>query len=163
METPVKSKDTWAKLAMKLGFTYETIRQWRELPDAPEVPDVERWKAYVETMGLGVVGNKTTKGREQLLKENLIKKNRLLDLEIELKERKVVDRAAVNQMLLRMASLQKTVVFQKLEHELPAKAVAFGAPMEPMRTLGREAAEAICEIFAQEMDKWKGDGWEADK
>ena len=157
MEPNPKPKETWAKLAIRLGFSYETIRQWRDLPDAPEVPDLERWKAYVEVMGLGQVGNKTSKGREDLLKENLIKKNRLLDLEIALKERKVVDRSAVNQMLLRVASLQKTVVFQKLEHELPAKAVAFGAPMDPMRTLGREAAEGICDIFAQEMEKWSNE------
>lgn len=151
-------KDTWAKLAIRLRVSRTSILAWRGLPDAPEVPDYERWKAFVALMELGSgVGNKVTKGREDLLKENLVKKNRLLDLEIEQKERKLVDRSQVNQMLLRVASLQKTVAFQKLEHEMPAKAVAFGAPVEEMRKLGREAAEALCEIFAQELTKWEGD------
>lgn len=153
-----KPKHTWNKLAIHLKVSRTSIENWRQLPEAPEVPDPDRWKAFVEMNELGkTVGNKVTLGREELLKENLVKKNRLLDLEIELKERRVVDRSQVNQMLLRVASLQKTVAFQKLEHELPAKAIAFGAPVEEMRGLGREAAEALCEIFAQEMTKWEGD------
>lgn len=139
---------------MRMQVSTTAILAWRKLAGAPTVPDYDQWVAFRDEQELGIVGNRVDKGREELLKENLVKKNRLLDLEIAEKERKSVDRNAVNQMLLRMGSLIKTVSFQRLEHEMPAKALGMGAPVEDMRRLGRETAEALCEVFAQEMDKW---------
>ena len=151
-------KDTWPKLAIRLRVSRTSIDTWRKMPDAPEVPDYERWKAFVEMNELGRPGNKPNLGREELLKENLVKKNRLLDLEIAVKEKQSIDRNLVNGLLLRLGSLQKTVLFQKLEKEMPAKAAAHGAPVAEMQILGRETADALCELFTQEMDKWGAEG-----
>lgn len=147
-------RDTWAKLAIRLQVSRTSINTWKKLPEAPQVPDYDKWKAFVELMELGHVGNRTTKGREDLLKENLTKKNRLLDLQIAREERTSVDRSVVDQLFLRLGSLQKTVLYQHLEKQMPAKAAGHGAAVEPMQALGRETADALCEIFNQEMDKW---------
>ena len=153
--TEPAGKVTWPKLAIRLRVSRTSIDNWRKLPDAPQVPDVERWKAFVEMNDLGRPGNRPAAGREELLQENLVKKNRLLDLEIGERERKSIDRTLVNALLLRLGSLQKTVLFQKLEKEMPAKAAAHGAPAVEMAKLGRETADALCELFAQEMDRWQ--------
>lgn len=149
-------RETWSKLAIKLGFSVQALKNWRGREGAPKGPDLAAWEKFIDEQELGVAGNRVGVGREELLKANLVKKNRLLDLEIAEKERKSVDRELVNQMLLRASAMLKTVAFQRLEHEMPAKAVAMGAPLDAMRTLGREAAESLCDVFAQEMDKWGG-------
>lgn len=154
-ETNDSSPDTWGKLAIRLGVSVQSIKNWRKREGAPETPDLEAWQAFVDEHELGVVGNRVDKGREELLKENLIKKNRLLDLEIAVKEKRSIDRQLVDALLLRLGSLQKTVLFQRLEKEMPVKAAVHGAPVAAMQALGRETADAICEIFNQEMDKWQ--------
>lgn len=143
---------TWAKLAIKLGVSVVALRQWRELPEAPEVPDVDRWKAFVEMSGLGVVGNRVGAGREELLKENLVKKNRLLDLEIAAKEKKVVDRAEVDALLLHISTLAKTTLYPALERELPPKAE--GRTAAEISLLGRQLADRICDQMSRDIEVW---------
>ena len=148
-------KETWPKLAIRLQVSRTAIHNWRKLEGAPQTPDYQKWREYIDLMELGVVGNRTSGGREELLKENLVKKNRLLDLDIAERERTVIDRGVIDSMLLRLGSLQKTVLYQKLEREMPAKAAAHGAAVEPMQRLGREIADGLCELFGQEMDRWQ--------
>jgi hypothetical protein len=144
----------WGELAQRLRVSRGAIANWKKLPGCPQTPDYAAWEAFVKANELGVVGNRTSAEREDLLKKKLRSDIRLNEIKIAKEERSVVDRAAVDQMLLRMGSLQKARLYQKLENEMPAKAVAFGAQVEPMKRLGREIADALCEIFSQEMDQW---------
>ena len=151
----LEGRETWSKLAIKLGFSVQSLKNWRKREGAPQTPDLDAWETYIDVQQLGIAGNRTSDSREDLLKENLKKKNRLLDLQIAREERQSIDRTVVDQLFLRLASLQKTVLYQHLEKQMPAKAVGHGAAIEPMQKLGREIADALCEIFNQEMDRWQ--------
>lgn len=145
---------TWADLSKALRFSRQAVAEWRKLPGAPQTPDVTAWKKFIADNELGIVGNRVSKDREGLLTRKLAAEVRLAELKAAKEERTVIDRDAVDAMLLRLGSLQKTVLYQKLEKEFPAKAAAHGAQVEAMQRLGREAADALCEIFTGEMDKW---------
>ena len=70
---PAKDKaDNWAALAVSLGFTARAMRDWRKLPNAPQTPDEAAWRAFIEEAGLGIVGNRVGKDREQLLTEKVV-------------------------------------------------------------------------------------------
>jgi hypothetical protein len=99
------------------------------------------------------MGGRTGKGREELLKENLTKKNRLLDLEIANKERKSVDRTEVDALLLHVATMQKTILFPALERELPPRAE--GKTASEISVIGREIGDRLCEVFASTIEAWK--------
>lgn len=154
-DIPGPEPTTQAELGKRLRVSSQALSGWKKLPGAPTGYNVDEWKAFMDENQLGISGNRVVGTREGLLQENLVKKNRLLDLEIAEKEKKSIDRTLVNGLLLRLGSLQKTVLFQKLEKEMPAKAAAHGAPAAEMAALGRETADALCELFTQEMDKWQ--------
>jgi hypothetical protein len=146
-------KDTWAKLAIRLRVSRTAIHDWRQLPGAPQEPDPEKWKEFVQANGLGQAGNQTSGQREELLTIAVEKRNRLLDLQIAREERKSVDRGEVDAMLLNVASLQKTVLYPALERELPAKAE--GKTAVEIAVIGREIADRICETLSGAVESWK--------
>ena len=143
---------TWGKLAIKLGVSTRTLQDWRKLGDAPDRPDLERWAAYIELMDLGSAGNRVSATREQLLKENLEKKNRLLDLQIAKEERTVVDREEVNSLFLHITTLAKTILYPAMERELPPRAE--GRSATEISLIGREIADRICDQMARDMEGW---------
>ncbi len=151
--TPEESGETWPKLAIRLRVNRTTIWEWRKLEGAPQTANYKAWQEFIAQRELGLASNKTSRGREELLKENLVKKNRLLDLDIANKERKSVDRSEVDALLLHVATLQKTVLFPALENELPAKAE--GKSAAEIRVLGREIGDRICDIFSSAIEAWK--------
>lgn len=152
-EAPKPAKPTWSKLSNRLRVSAKTVDLWKRLPGAPAEPDYEQWKAFVKERGLGVVGNRVGKSRESLLTENLVKKNRLLDLEIANKERKSVDRGEVDSLLLHVAAMQKTVLFPALERELPPRAE--GKTAAEIAILGREIGDRLCDVFTATIEAWK--------
>lgn len=149
-------KPGWAKLALRLHVSRPTLTAWRKLVGAPTEALFDPWKAFVEAEGLGVAGNRVSKVREQHLTSAIEKRNRLLDLEISQKEGRMADRFEVDTMLTRIGSLQKTILYAKLERELPAKAV--GRSAEEIATLGREFADELCAIFARGVEEWQNVG-----
>lgn len=142
----------WTELAQILGVTRQSIFLWRKLPEAPDVADPERWKEFVAFAGLGVSGNRVSESREELLKANLEKKNRLLDLQIAKEERTVVDREDINSLLLHIAALAKSILYPALERELPPRAE--GRTAVEIGILGREFADRICDQMARDIEVW---------
>jgi len=149
---PTETGQTWSKLAIKLQVSTQAIREWRRLPDAPDVPDLERWKAFVELNELGIVGNRVSKDRETLLKEKLTKENRLLDLKIAKEEKTSVDRKEVDALFLHIATLAKTTLYPALERELPPKAE--GRTAAEISLIGREMADKIVDQMQRDMEAW---------
>jgi len=143
----------WGELAVQLKVARRVLFTWRRLPGAPETADLGIWKNFVEENSLGIAPNRVAPRRAELMEENLVKRNRLLDLEIAKQERSVIERAAVDALLLRVASMQKTILYQSLEREMPAKAA--GRSAEEIAVLGRETADNLCEIFSREIEQWK--------
>ncbi len=143
---------TWSKLAIRLSVSRVSLTEWRKLPDAPDVPDLERWLAFIELMGLGNVGNRVSESREELLKANLTKKNRLLDLQIAKEEKTVVDRSEVDTLLMHISTLAKTTLYPALERELPPRAE--GKTAGEITLVGREIADRICEQMARDIEVW---------
>ena len=153
IEADTEEVSTWTKLSIRLGVSIPTLANWRRLPESPKTPALKAWQDFVAQKELGLIGNFVGKGREELLKENLTKKNRLLDLEIANKERRSVDRAEVDSLLLHVGSLAKATLYPALERELPAKAE--GRTAAEIALVGREIADRICEVFAANIEQWK--------
>jgi hypothetical protein len=146
-------KPTWSLLAKQLQVSKQSIARWRGLPGAPTEPDAPVWRAFIAENGLGVAGNRLSKQRESLLASSVEKKNRLLDIEIAQKERKTIERADVNKLLLRVASQQRAVLYAALEREYPGKVVGRTAAEVSLR--GRELADRVCEIMDREIETWQ--------
>jgi len=152
----VKEKAEIAAFRRAIGVSEPTFADWRRMPGAPVTLDVEQWRAFIVENGLGVRGSRPMPAREAHLTDNVARRNRLLELEIQQKEGKLADRSEVDTMLTRMGSLQKTILYAKLERELPAKAV--GRSAEEIATLGREFADELCAIFARGVEEWQNVG-----
>jgi hypothetical protein len=148
-----KKRPNWGHLAQRLGVTPRTLSRWKHLPGCPATPDVEAWQRFVEENSLGISPNKITPGRARLMEENLVKRNRLLDLEISKQERRVIERAAVDELLLHVASLQKVVLGQKLEREMPARTEGKSAAERVL--IGRAILDEICGIFSSRATQWR--------
>jgi hypothetical protein len=65
----------------------------------------------------------------------------------------VADRAEVDSMLLHVATLQKTMLYQALEREFPPKCE--GRTASEISLLGRELADRLCEVFNTSVESWK--------
>lgn len=123
------------------------------MPNAPQSPDLESWRAFIDAHELGIVGNRVSKDREQLLKEKLEKENKLLDLKIAREEGTSIDRTAVDALLLHVATMQKTVLYPALERELPAKAE--GRTAAEISLIGREIGDRLCAVFSSQIETWQ--------
>lgn len=148
-----KKQDSWANLAQRLHVSRVSLTAWRKMPGAPATPDFDLWKDFVAENSLGIAGNRIGGQRETHLAAAVEKRNRLLDLEIAEKEGRMADRNQVNEMLTRVATLQKTILYAKLERELPAKAV--GRTADEIARLGREFADELADIFARGIEEWR--------
>ena len=102
---------------------------------------------------MGVVGNRLSKDREELLRENVEKKNTLLDLQIDRESRKSVDRASVGALLQRIAAMQKAVLYAALEREYPGKVV--GRNAAEIGLLGRQLADRVSDVMQRDLEDWE--------
>lgn len=151
-ESSLKEIDNWGTLCKRLRVSRTAVYEWKKLPGAPTEPDYEAWKLFVEENELGISGNRTDRGREELLKENLTKKNRLLDLQIAKEEKTVVDRSEVNELLLHVSTLAKAILYPAMERELPPRAE--GRSAAEISIVGREVADRICEQMQSDLAVW---------
>jgi hypothetical protein len=152
----VKAKqkpENWGTLAKRLHVSRTAIHEWKKLDGAPTEPNFEAWKAFVAENGLGVAGNRVSSKREGLLSDAARLKNRLLELEVARKEGRTVERTDMDTLHHKVFTRQKAVLFAALESEYPGKAV--GRTASELRVLGRQLAERICDIFAQDVEGWE--------
>ena len=98
--------------------------------------------------------NQRTKEKLVNTKDDKAQKEiRLLDMKIAREERRTVERAEVNTLLLHVASQQKAVLFAALEREFPGKGV--GRTASEISAQGRALADRLCEIFQREVEQWQ--------
>lgn len=98
--------------------------------------------------------NQRTKEKLVNTKDDKAQKEiRLLDMKIAREERRTVERAEVNTLLLHVASQQKAVLFAALEREFPGKVV--GRTASEISAQGRALADRLCEIFQREVEQWQ--------
>lgn len=140
-------------LARILGFHFQTIRKWRRnFGDTPEKhkdgkkEHVQSWRDFIALKGLGETVKVAPKERELLMRENLEKKNKLLDIDIAKAEGKVRTVAEVKALMLSIASKQNSILRQKLENEFPGKLKGLNAT--EIRAEGRKLADRLCDIFS---------------
>lgn len=148
-----KKQPDWGHLADQLKVSRRTLFNWRRLPGAPEATNLAVWQKYVEENSLNISPTKISPGRARLMEENLVKRNRLLDLEISKQERRVIERATVDELLLHVASLQKVVLAQKLEREMPARTEGKSAAERVL--IGRAILDEVCGIFSSRATQWR--------
>jgi hypothetical protein len=141
---PISAKQTWAGLARELNVTDRSLRTWRAMPDAPQGPDVDAWKAFMAAEGLGQ--HKQAKGeladlRAQLLREQILRARRQ-------NEKEAGELVAMADLLpylrgrsARFASLARFT----LEQELPTKLI--GLPIAELRLEIRTALDRLVDRF----------------
>ena len=91
--------------------------------------------------------------KEELTKEKLRSEIRLNELKIQKEEGRTVLVTDVEERDLHLATLQKTVLYQKLGRELGARCA--GRSAEELCVLGERIADEICGIFNEGVEKWK--------
>lgn len=152
-ELPKPIPTTQRELASRLQVSVTAVSGWGKLPGAPTDYDVEKWKAFMEANQLGISGNRIGKGREELLQEKLKGEIRLNELKIQKEEGRTVLVSDVEERDLHLATLQKTVLYQKLGRELGARCA--GRSAEELCVLGEQVADEVCSIFSEGVEKWK--------
>jgi hypothetical protein len=117
---PVSAKSTWAGLARELNVTDRSLRTWRAMPDAPQGPDVDAWKAFTAAEGLGQ--HKQAKGeladlRAELLREQILRARRLNAKEAG----QLIDRQEVSDFLVEKAHTFAAVLRIVMLCDLPPR------------------------------------------
>ena len=148
-----KKQVRWGGLAERLKVSRRSLSRWKRLPGCPPVPDFKAWQEFIETNALNVSPTKISPGRVLLLEQNLAKRNHLLDLEIAKQERRTIERATVDELLLHIASLQKVVLSQKLEREMPVRCEGKTAAERVL--IGRAILDECCGIFSSRAATWR--------
>lgn len=158
---PAKGHDltkngTRAQLANRLGVSTNSITTWKKLPGAPSGWEFEEWKAFMEANGLGIRGAKKIGGeRENLLTRKLERETKLLDLRIAKEEGNYIERTAANEFMLHVATMQKTVLYQRLGRELGARGE--GKSAAELNALGQAIADEICTIMVNGLEQFNAD------
>lgn len=150
-----KPKKGVAGLAEALGFTRQSFYDWkiRFKDSCPTGDDVEQWRRFIEENQLGVVGNRVEKPRENLMQEKLTQEIRLLKTKNAKEEKSVVDRGEMDELLLHISTLQRTILHQRLGRELGPKCE--GKNAAEMNVFGRQLADELCDIFSGKIDQWR--------
>ena len=147
-----EEKPGWGLLAKRLHFSRIAIYEWRKLPGAPQEPNLEEWKLYIESNQLGHSGNRLTKKRDELLGEKTTREIRLLDLKIAKEEATSMDVDEVGDLLLHLSSFAKTILYQRLSRELGARCA--GKTPEELTHFGNDIADEICAQLSDAITKW---------
>lgn len=78
--------------------------------------------------------------------------SKILRLKLAKEEKKSVDKSEVNALFLHVSTLQKTILYTKLERELAGRTV--GRTAGEISAVGRSVADELAEIFTSEVAKW---------
>ena len=104
---------------------YDWRRKYRDFPGPREdgrysIDELQLWRDNHPEKGQGA-GNKVTGRREELMCENLEKRNQLLDRQIAESERRLVNADAVIELLTRERTLALESLRKRMLSELPAE------------------------------------------
>lgn len=143
-----------------LGFSAPALSQWRtKFPaEAPADFDPEKWLAFIAAKNLGVVGNRVSKGREELLKEKLTEEIRQLRLNNAAKERKSIPADEVDSFLHHCAA-RLNVALDRLCTECAPKCA--GLEVEAVRRVLREHADTLRHTMRGAAEDWQAEQEEA--
>ena len=146
---------TMIDLADSLGCSRASLYIWLKMEGAPSTSntkrhDIDAWEKFINSRGLKPVeGDELNRGRLQA--ENLQRKNALLEIEIDEKLGKLIPVVEVETEVTRMVHQFKSLIYTKLENELPP--ILEGMKAADIQIKQREA---IAEAFAiLEEDKWR--------
>jgi hypothetical protein len=148
-----ESQISWVELAKRLGFSRRAVYTWREMPDAPQVPDLVQWAAFIEDHGLG---KRDTKSLTELKSDVEREKLRKLKRENEVAERKIVAVDEAVSLLAEMAAKLDLLLTQKLETELPP--LVIGQPIAQVRAECRRVHDEIRAVTKDGLLDWSPDG-----
>lgn len=143
---------TQAFLARNIGVSVTSLSAWAKLPGAPATWDPQAWKEFMAASNLGLKGNKVRGERETWLNKKLERETRLLDLKIAKEEGNYIERTAANEFMLHVATMQKTVLYQRLGRELGARGE--GKSAAELNALGQAIADEICTIMVNGLEQF---------
>ena len=148
-----QDKSDWGTLAKRLHYSRTAIFNWRKIDGAPQEPDYDAWKLFIQNADVGVAGNRKSKDREALLKEKLETEIQLNKLKIGKEEGRMVEVAEVETRDMHLGTLMKVMLYQRLGRELGPRGV--GKDASQLNLLGEQVADEICEIFQRGVENWK--------
>lgn len=96
--------------------------------------------------------NRHRQAVDKLRAVKLERETQKIDLELRKMEGQTLEMEAVNEFLLHVSALQKTVLYSVLAKEYPPRIT--GKTQAEATVLGRETADKICEIFRGKMSEW---------
>lgn len=140
-------------LARALGVTHPTIADWRAkfTNEVPSDYDLDAWRAFVESNGLAE-GNRVSKDREHWLTQQAEYRAKLLEIEHKKAQGEIVLKADLDARDVRIASGQKTLLYELLTTELPIKSE--GKTAGEIRALNREAVDRVCALMQERLSDW---------
>ena len=148
-----QKEPTWAEVAAALGCDQRALLTWRKREDAPQGKDVAAWTEYRDANGLGESGPKLA--YKELREEKLRREIKLADISIAIKERRMIDRAEVDELLHHVAAQQRSRLYQYLETELPPKCEGLSASQ--LRPIFRGVADDLCDQMSVLVEKWRSE------
>ena len=148
-------KPTVSSLSKALDVSRPTIYVWLEKygAECPGLGDVEGWQKLIVAKNLTHAGPRAGKERESLIQQKLSQEIRLLKTKNAKEEKSVVDRGEMDELLLHISTLQRTILHQRLGRELGPKCE--GKSAAEMNVFGTQTADEICDIFTQKLDQWR--------
>src|SRR4051812_3271782 len=107
-------------LASALGFTRKTIYEWREKHkdcppcDAKRNENVTLWREWLEDHPeIGLPGAKPSATTQELRDQNLLKRNTLLDVDIDEARGRLIETAKVTELLTRYLVQAKQSMYKR--------------------------------------------------
>ncbi len=145
---------TWDELAAALKVSRQTLASWRNKhEDAPDTMRVADWAAFRKKRGLGIVGNRVGKDREEILADKAAAETRLIRIKIAKEERKLIPADQVENFHLFAASRLKSAIYQLFATELPPKTA--NSDLADVRKANRDACDTLCMSMQATFDQWR--------
>ena len=148
------------ELARVLGFSAPALSQWRtKFPgEAPQGFEVAEWQKFIASHNLGIVGNRVSKGREELLRLKLTTEVRLNEIKIAKEERKLVPAGDVESFLTYSSARLKAGLYRMIAELAPKVA---GLEAVEVRQLMTEHADVLCVAMQSLVEEWRREQEEA--
>ena len=151
--------DTWSQLAKELGIDAQKLHNLRRLPESPAEKNAGLWREFlrVNEGAASEVAQQLGDKRNlavQKLQADLEKRKaeaRIKNIEAAEKEKLVIYREDVNEMLARVASETNQMLTMVLETQLPTQA---GRTANELRTWGRNQRRTVCDRMKRRIDEW---------
>jgi len=150
-QSKVNGSTQWSTLAGLLGVSRQTIYNWKKQPDAPTVPEVEAWRAWIASRQ---PENAATLA--ELKAELIAEQIRGARLKNAMTEGETLPRAEVIHAAERATAIWVNVLRARLETEAPPRLI--GLSIAELRAELRTITDELCSDVVKALEAEAGVG-----